>query len=404
MLARCATAALRRPPLRRLATAPPRKLDRAARKAAREKKADPTTKDTGTTTKLWVTIGGTTAFLSVGIYSLMADPNESNLARSAQSTSLGKWLTANVGEMASTFVNPCREKLLPDWPPDYLGNIDPRTPCPHTLVLDLDDTLVHASWDRKFGWRHAKRPGVEQFLRDMTAHYEIVIFSSNIAGVGDPVVNALDREGCAMHRLYRECTHFIRGTHVKDLSKMNRPLSKIVALDKDPKALQLQPGHAIIVPPYTDATDKTDSYLEDITPFLQALASKQEKVEDVPKALAKFSSHNASDIAREYAEMLEKAKTKTEGVRSLGLGGFVRSGQKMPEPERKAGSLLAEAGLTASAIAGDAPDARPKKGRLFGAWEARAKRAEEDQKLKMAAWDKVLQKRQQQKRLAAERF
>ena len=28
---------------------------------------------------------------------------------------------------------------------------------------------------------------------------------------------------------------------------------------------------------------------------------------------------------------------------------------------------------------------------------------EEDQKLKMAAWDKVLQKRQQQKRLAAER-
>ena len=35
--------------------------------------------------------------------------------------------------------------------------------------------------------------------------------------------------------------------------------------------------------------------------------------------------------------------------------------------------------------------------------EARAKKAEEDQKLKMAAWDKVLQKRQQQKRLAAER-
>ena len=213
---------------------PPKKLDRAARKAAREKKADPTTKDTGTTTKLWVSVGGTTAFLSVGIYSLMADPNESELARSAQSTSVGKWLTANVGEMASTFVNPCREKLLPDWPPDYL-NLPPTTQCPHTLVLDLDDTLVHASWDRKFGWRHAKRPGVEQFLRDMAMKYEIVIFSSNIAGVGDPVVNALDREGCAMHRLYRECTHFIRGTHVKDLSKMNRPLSKIVVLDKDPK-------------------------------------------------------------------------------------------------------------------------------------------------------------------------
>ena len=41
---------------------------------------------------------------------------------------------------------------------------------------------------------------------------------------------------------------------------------------------------------------------------------------------------------------------------------------------------------------------------MGGRREARAKKAEEDQKLKMAAWDKVLQKRQQQKRLAAERF
>ena len=389
MLARAATAALRR----RFSTAPPRKLDRAARKAAREKKADPTTKDTGTTTKLWVSVGGTTAFLSVGIYSLMADPNESELARSAQSTSVGKWLTANVGEMASTFVNPCREKLLPDWPPDYL-NLPPTTQCPHTLVLDLDDTLVHASWDRKFGWRHAKRPGrrtVSQRHGHEVRDCDIFVEYRRSRGSRR---ERLGREGCAMHRLYRECTHFIRGTHVKDLSKMNRPLSKIVVLDKDPKALQLQPGHVIIVPPYTDATDKTDSYLEDITPFLLALVN--EEVKDVPMALARFSSHNASDIAREYAEMLETAKTKTEGVRSLGLGGFVRSSQKMPEPERKSGSLLAEAGLTASAIAGDAPDARPKKGRLFGFWEARAKKAEEDQKLKMAAWDKVLQKRQQQ--------
>ena len=90
MLARAATAALRR----RLATAPPRKLDRAARKAAREKKADPTTKGTGTTTKLWVSVGGTTAFLSVGIYSLMADPDESALARAAQESAPGKFLVA----------------------------------------------------------------------------------------------------------------------------------------------------------------------------------------------------------------------------------------------------------------------------------------------------------------------
>lgn len=399
MLAR-ATHALRRQARRGLSAAAPKKLDRAARRAAREQTADPTTKDTGTTTKLWVTVGGTTAILSAGIYSLMADPETSEVAKAVQSTAVGEWLTANVGEIAGPFVNPCRDKLLPDWPPDYL-NISSDVPCPHTLVLDLDDTLVTASWDRKFGWRHAKRPGVEQFLRDMAKYYEIVIFSSNIAGVGDPVVNALDREGCAMHRLYRECTMFVRGVHVKDLSKLNRPLSKIVVLDKDLKALQLQPGHCIVVPPYTNATNKSDTALEDITPFLAALVN--ENVKDVPLALTKFSSPNAADISREYAQMLESAKTKTEGVRSLGLGGFVRSAAPPQAPGRVTGSALAEAGLTARDIAGDAPDAKPARGRLFSFWERRTKQAEEDQKLKMAAWDKVLMKRQQQKRLAAER-
>ena len=68
-------------------------------------------------------------------------------------------------------------------------------------------------------------------------YYEVVIFSSNIAGVVDPVVNALDREGCAMHRLYRDATVFRRGGHKKDLAALNRNPRKIVVVDKDAKAL-----------------------------------------------------------------------------------------------------------------------------------------------------------------------
>lgn len=55
------------------------------------------------------------------------------------------------------FINPSREKLLPDW--HSIPNIPPDAPCPPTLVLDLEDTLVHATWDPKYGWRYAKRPG-----------------------------------------------------------------------------------------------------------------------------------------------------------------------------------------------------------------------------------------------------
>ena len=41
-----------------------------------------------------------------------------------------------------------------------------------TLVLDLDDVLVHSDWSRERGWRTFKRPGAEDFLRTMSQYYE----------------------------------------------------------------------------------------------------------------------------------------------------------------------------------------------------------------------------------------
>ena len=396
-------AARRLPPTARRFSEAPQKLDRAARRAARlEAGGQATGEETGTTAALWASVAASTAVISGGIYSLMADPEESSLAKAAQSSALGGWVVANVSEASKPFVQPSREKLLPDWPPDYL-NISPDVPCPHTLVLDLDDTLVRATWDRRYGWRHAKRPGAEQFLREMAKYYEIVIFTTNIAGVADPVVHALDKDGCAMHRLYRDATMFVRGTHCKDLSKLNRDVRKIVVVDKDRAAVQLQPGNAIIVKPYTDATDRLDTELEDLTPFLAALVN--ENVRDVPAALAKFSSNDATVVAAEYGDMLKEAKNKTDAVRKIGLGGFVRGRARQPEPDlalEPAGTMLSAAGLSAKDIAGDAPEATPKKGGIFGWWDRKNKEAEEDQKKKMEAWQKVLQKKEAQKRLAAE--
>ncbi len=46
-----------------------------------------------------------------------------------------------------------------------------------TLVLDLDDVLVHSDWSRERGWRTFKRPGAEDFLRTMSQYYEVGIRS-----------------------------------------------------------------------------------------------------------------------------------------------------------------------------------------------------------------------------------
>ena len=34
-------------------------------------------------------------------------------------------------------------------------------------MLDLDDTLIHSDWTRGRGWRTFKRPGAEDFLRQV---------------------------------------------------------------------------------------------------------------------------------------------------------------------------------------------------------------------------------------------
>ena len=46
-----------------------------------------------------------------------------------------------------------------------------------TLVLDLDDTLIHSDWTRGRGWKTFKRPGAEDFIRNMAQYYELVRLS-----------------------------------------------------------------------------------------------------------------------------------------------------------------------------------------------------------------------------------
>lgn len=384
------------PFLRRMRTTLSREERRSKRAAEEGAAASPTVASGQTSTMLtWISIGVGTGAISLGTWSLLVDPAEYEIARRAQESSVGSWITEQVAYACSPFTEPSREKLLPDWPPEFL-NISPDVPCPHTLVIDLEDTLVHATWDRKYGWRHAKRPGAEAFLREMTKYYEIVIFTSNIAGVADPVLLALDKDGCAMHRLYRDATKFVRGTHCKDISRFNRDPRKIVVLDDNARAVQLQPENAIIIKPFVDAADKADNALEDITPFLAAIVN--ENVQDVPAALSKFSDHNAATIANEYGKMLEEAKGKTAAARSIGLGGFIRQRKELPAPDH----LAATGALTAKDIVGEAPEdsEQPRKGRLWQRYADSIKESEESHKQKMEAWQKVLQKKDQQRKLA----
>ena len=77
----------------------------------------------------------------------------------------------------------------------------------YTLVLDLDETLIHYEMDDVDGDYYLIRPGAIKFLRDMALYYEIVIFTAAMPEYADKILDNLDENGFMIkHRLYRQHT------------------------------------------------------------------------------------------------------------------------------------------------------------------------------------------------------
>ncbi|KAL8920458.1 MAG: hypothetical protein Q9208_006207 [Pyrenodesmia sp. 3 TL-2023] len=233
--------------------------------------------------------------------------------------------SARLANTLDYYNEPAFEKLLPD--------PDPAWERPYTLVLSLEDLLVHSEWTREHGWRMAKRPGVDYFLRYLSQYYELVIFTSLPSMTGDSIVRKLDPYRVVMWPLFREATRYKNGEYIKDLNYLNRPLSRTLILDTSPKHTSLQPSNAIILPPWTGSP--TDTELVSFIPFLEYIASMG--VTDVRDVLKSFQgTHIPTEYARreriarekfqkEFAEENAKGKKRKSSsggglLSSLGMG------------------------------------------------------------------------------------
>jgi len=314
-------------------------------------------------------------------------------------------LTDTIENFADDFNRPSRPKLIPDWV--HLPNIPPGMATPPTLVLDLENTLVNSTWDRKYGWRHAKRPGADKFLRELAQYYEIVLYSPSHEGVADPVVTLLDKSGCIMHRLYRDACYYKNGTYMKDLSALNRNINKIILIDDDPSAAQLNPRNHIQIKPYDDATDRKDKALERITPFLIEIAT--EGYDDIPHLLSQFDpGMDSDDIADELERRIDDMKSIRMYKSQRGLGAFSQIGQTdrmgmtpemTPVPEReRIRRQEAQQQLTSKDLVGSAPSKKEEQVGFSGWLQKRQKEQEEEQMRKMEKWNEVMMKKSMEKK------
>ncbi|GAA6009909.1 hypothetical protein JCM11491_000863 [Sporobolomyces phaffii] len=180
---------------------------------------------------------------------------------------------------------------------------------PYTLVVDLDDMLIHSSWDIENGWRTAKRPGVDYFLAYMSQFYEIVLFTTQPAYTAAPIAEKLDPYGAYIPwKLFKEATRYKNKQLIKDLSYLNRPLERTIILDTDPSFYQLQPENGIQLKPWLGTKgDDTCKELIAMIPFLEALAVKG--VKDVRPVIKYYEGKH---IPTAYYEAELRAKRELE--------------------------------------------------------------------------------------------
>ncbi|KAM0816431.1 putative Mitochondrial import inner membrane translocase subunit TIM50 [Seiridium cardinale] len=202
-----------------------------------------------------------------------------------------------LNESLSYYHEPAFEKLLPD--------PDPMFERPYTLCISLEDMLIHSEWTREHGWRIAKRPGADYFLHYLSQYYELVLFTTVPFAMGEPLVRKLDPYRFIVWPLFREATKYKDGEIVKDLSYLNRDLSKVIMIDSNAQHVRNQPENAIVLPKWTG--DPKDKDLVALIPFLEYIHTMQYK--DVREVLKSFEGKN---IPVEFARREAIARAEFE--------------------------------------------------------------------------------------------
>jgi len=154
-----------------------------------------------------------------------------------------------------------------------------------TLILDLDETLVHSTI-KTVTHHHItvdvmidgltctfyviKRPHVDLFLKKVAEWFEIVIFTASMQQYADPLIDQLDTQKLVKGRLFRESCLPKEGNFVKDLSLIGQDLTSTIIVDNSPIAYSHNKENALPIENWMGDNPQDDALLN-LLPFLNAL-------------------------------------------------------------------------------------------------------------------------------------
>ncbi|KAM0523945.1 hypothetical protein ACHAPE_001198 [Trichoderma viride] len=228
-----------------------------------------------------------------------ASPGKGDIGRSELSAQL-KSPTSPIAALTKYPKAPAPPRpLIPRRQPSYLNLLEPSRKQQKTLILDLDETLIHSmSKGGRMNSGHMievqlntatlgmsgqnsvaqhpilywvnKRPYCDEFLRRICKWFNLVVFTASVQEYADPVIDWLESERKFFSaRYYRQHCTYRQGAYIKDLSSVEPDLSKVMILDNSPLSYLFHEDNAIPIQGWIN--DPTDGDLMHLVPLLEGL-------------------------------------------------------------------------------------------------------------------------------------
>ena len=189
-----------------------------------------------------------------------------------------------------------------------------------TLILDLDETLIHSDLDLEYknhiitlffdsqeeGEEEKNipiplilRPKLFDFLNYVKEKYELIIFTASQKNYADKIIDYIEKDQKYFSlRLYREHCIFIKpGLYIKDLRIFkNRDLKNIILIDNSIFSFAHQLNNGILVTSFYN--DEDDCFLINLKDYLIYCIENCDDVRIINQQQFKFEDYK-NDIIKE---------------------------------------------------------------------------------------------------------
>lgn len=257
--------------------------------------------------------------------------------------------------------------LLPSRLPKYDGQM--------TVVLDMDETLVHSTFladlqdqleqsgeqylvndngELEIIRQHKEkadyllhacggiavglRPGLHSFLKKLSENFEVVLFTAAERDYAEPLLNLIDPGGTLLpYRLFREHTVQFQGTlYVKDLSLLGRDLKRTVLVDNNIMTMRASPNNCVLIEDfYGDPNDRQLEVMWDILEELSDLPDIRPCLIESGAIARRIDAIMASNCAVQQPTGRNGSHFYVEMAPSFQIGSQLGNSMLYPQPFQK---------------------------------------------------------------------